>query len=238
MRQPAVTFPERSRPRLRGMGRMRPARRLRPALLGVLALILILYSLSAIGIGKPADGLSLFALAVAALGLIIARRQPGNRVAWLLLGLSVVLAFYEDAADYADPGLPLPPRDAAARPGGRSGRLGAVEHAVPDATAGHPALPGRAAAVPMAAGPLGVPGRLCAVHRHSAGRWRVGGQHRPDRGERQGTAGKPTWGARGSRWPCSSSSLPRYRCSGCRSCCVRCSAGGGPRGSAAPSSSG
>jgi hypothetical protein len=83
------------------MGRMRPARRLRPALLGVLALILILYSLSAIGIGKPADGLSLFALAVAALGLIIARRQPGNRVAWLLLGLSVVLAFYEDAADYA-----------------------------------------------------------------------------------------------------------------------------------------
>jgi hypothetical protein len=83
------------------MGRMRPARRLRPALLGVLALILILYGLSAIGIGKPADGLSLFALAVAALGLIIARRQPGNRVAWLLLGLSVVLAFYEDAADYA-----------------------------------------------------------------------------------------------------------------------------------------
>ena len=76
-------------------------RRVPAPVLGVLALVLVLYGLSAIGIGKPADGLSLFALAVAALGLIIARRQPGNSVAWLLLALSAVLAFYEDAADYA-----------------------------------------------------------------------------------------------------------------------------------------
>ena len=39
-------------------------RRLPPPVPGVLALILILYGLGAIGIGKPADGLSLFALAV------------------------------------------------------------------------------------------------------------------------------------------------------------------------------
>jgi hypothetical protein len=76
-------------------------RRVPAPVLGALALVLVLYGLSAIGIGKPADGLSLFALAVAALGLIIARRQPGNSVAWLLLALSVVMAFYEDAADYA-----------------------------------------------------------------------------------------------------------------------------------------
>ena len=56
-------------------------RRVPAPVLGALALVLVLYGLSAIGIGKPADGLSLFALAVAALGLIIARRQPGNSVA-------------------------------------------------------------------------------------------------------------------------------------------------------------
>jgi hypothetical protein len=80
------------------MGRTRPAAQ-RPVLLG--ALVLVLYGLGAIGIGKPADGLVIFGLALAALGLVIARRQPGNSVAWLLLATSAVLVFYEDAANYA-----------------------------------------------------------------------------------------------------------------------------------------
>jgi hypothetical protein len=71
--------------------------------LGALVLILVLYGLglpAAIGIGKPGDGLSIFALLIAALGLVIARRQPGNSIAWLLLGFSALTAFYEDAANY------------------------------------------------------------------------------------------------------------------------------------------
>jgi hypothetical protein len=80
-------------------------RHFRPSLpLGALALVLVLYGLGlpfALGIHKPGDGLSLFALLSAVLGLVIARRQPGNSVAWLLLGLGAVLAFYEDAANYA-----------------------------------------------------------------------------------------------------------------------------------------
>jgi hypothetical protein len=68
------------------------------------ALVLVLYGLGlpfALGIHKPGDGLSLFALLSAVLGLVISRRQPGNSVAWLLLGLGAVLAVYEDAANYA-----------------------------------------------------------------------------------------------------------------------------------------
>ena len=60
--------------------------------LSALVVILALYGLglpAAIGIRKPGDGLSIFALLIAALGLIIARRQPGNSIAWLLLGFSV-----------------------------------------------------------------------------------------------------------------------------------------------------
>ena len=83
---------------------MTPARQpghgFRPALvLGALALTL--YGLGAIGTGRPADGLALFGLGLAALGLVIARRQPGNSVAWLLLATGAILVFYEDAANYA-----------------------------------------------------------------------------------------------------------------------------------------
>jgi hypothetical protein len=92
------------------MGRVRPAaqrpvRRFRPSRpLGALVLILVLYGLglpAAIGIGKPGDGLSILALLIAAPGVIIARRQPGNNVAWLLLGFGALTVFYEDAANYA-----------------------------------------------------------------------------------------------------------------------------------------
>jgi hypothetical protein len=72
--------------------------------LGALVLILALYGLglpAAIGIRKPGDGLSIFALLIAILGLVIARRQPGNSIAWLLLGFSALTVFYEDAANYA-----------------------------------------------------------------------------------------------------------------------------------------
>jgi hypothetical protein len=72
--------------------------------LGALVLVLVLYGLglpAALAIHKPGDGLSLFALLIAVLGLVIARRQPGNSVAWLLLGFSAVVVFYEDAANYA-----------------------------------------------------------------------------------------------------------------------------------------
>ncbi len=84
------------------------ARRLRlarPTVVTVLcALVLVLFGLGVtIGITahKPVDGLAVFGLLFAGLGLVIARRQPGNRIAWLLLGFSVLLVFYEDAAVYS-----------------------------------------------------------------------------------------------------------------------------------------
>jgi len=85
------------------------ARRLRlarPTVVTVLcALVLVLFGLGmTIGITaahKPVDGLAVFGLLFAGLGLVIARRQPGNRIAWLLLGFSVLLVFYEDAAVYS-----------------------------------------------------------------------------------------------------------------------------------------
>ena len=76
----------------------------RPTVVTVLcALVLVLFGLGmaiSIAAGKP-DGLAVFALLFAGLGLVIARRQPGNRIAWLLLGFSALLVFYEDAAVYS-----------------------------------------------------------------------------------------------------------------------------------------
>jgi hypothetical protein len=46
-------------------------------------------------------GLAVVGLLAAGLGLVIARRQPGNRIAWLLLVFGVVIAFYQDAAGYS-----------------------------------------------------------------------------------------------------------------------------------------
>jgi hypothetical protein len=77
----------------------------RPTVVIVLcALVLVLFGLGVtIGITahKPVDGLAVFGLLFAGLGLVIARRQPGNRIAWLLLGFSVLLVLYEDAAVYS-----------------------------------------------------------------------------------------------------------------------------------------
>jgi len=68
------------------------------------ALVLVLAGLSVpIGVlaRKPIDPLALLGVLVAALGLLIARRQPGNRIALLLTGYGALLVFYENAARYA-----------------------------------------------------------------------------------------------------------------------------------------
>jgi hypothetical protein len=90
------------------MGRTRrPAGRSRLAwppvltVLGGLVLVLFGLAISLAIIGHTGVGLSFAALPVALLGLVIARRQPGNRIAWLLLSFSAVFAFYGDAAGYA-----------------------------------------------------------------------------------------------------------------------------------------
>ncbi|HUC22011.1 MAG TPA: hypothetical protein VMA73_04835 [Streptosporangiaceae bacterium] len=68
------------------------------------ALVLVLAGLSVpIGVlaRKPVDPLALLGILVAALGLLIARRQSGNRIALLLTGYGALLVFYENAARYA-----------------------------------------------------------------------------------------------------------------------------------------
>jgi hypothetical protein len=68
------------------------------------ALVLVLAGLSVpIGIlaRKPIDPLALFGVLAAVLGLLIARRQPGNRIGLLLTGFGALLVFYENAARYA-----------------------------------------------------------------------------------------------------------------------------------------
>jgi hypothetical protein len=80
------------------------ARRVRLAAIVLGALVLALAGLSVpIGIAarKPFDGLALFGVLAAALGWLIARRQPGNRIGLLLVGFGALLVFYEDAARYA-----------------------------------------------------------------------------------------------------------------------------------------
>jgi len=67
-------------------------------------LVLALVGLSVpIGIAarKPFDGQALLVVLVAALGWLIIRRQPGNRIGLLLIGFVALFGFYEDAANYA-----------------------------------------------------------------------------------------------------------------------------------------
>jgi hypothetical protein len=79
------------------------ARRL-PLATTVLGAVVVLVGLSVpIGIAarKPFDGLVLLVVLTAALGWLITRRQPGNRIGLLLVGYAAMLVFYEDAANYA-----------------------------------------------------------------------------------------------------------------------------------------
>jgi hypothetical protein len=79
-------------------------RRPRLATFALGAVVLVLVGLSVpIGIlaRKPIDPLALLGVLVAALGLLIARRQPGNRIGLLLTGFGGLLVFYEDAARYS-----------------------------------------------------------------------------------------------------------------------------------------
>jgi hypothetical protein len=68
------------------------------------ALTLALVALDAL-LGHAAHGggagLWLVALLIAGLGLVVARRQPGNPLGWLLLAFSVWLALYDIAGGYA-----------------------------------------------------------------------------------------------------------------------------------------
>jgi len=78
--------------------------RRRPWLLIVLcALVLALLGLAvSLAIVSPtAVGLAFTTLPVAAVGLVIARRQPGNRIGLLLLGSSVVFLLYGVAEGYS-----------------------------------------------------------------------------------------------------------------------------------------
>ncbi len=80
------------------------ARRLRLAAIVLGALVLVLVGLFVpIGIAgrHPFDGFVLFGVLAAALGWLIIRRQPGNRIGLLLVGFGALLVFYADAADYA-----------------------------------------------------------------------------------------------------------------------------------------
>ena len=80
------------------------ARRVRLASIVLGALVLVLVGVFVpIGIAgrHPFDGFVLFGVLAAALGWLIIRRQPGNRIGLLLVGFAALLVFYADAADYA-----------------------------------------------------------------------------------------------------------------------------------------
>ena len=68
------------------------------------ALIIVLVALDAL-LGHAAHGggagLWFVALLIAALGLVVARRQPANPLGWLLMGFSVWVALYDSAGAYA-----------------------------------------------------------------------------------------------------------------------------------------
>jgi hypothetical protein len=72
--------------------------------LGALTFALtVLYIPLAWPAGDVSDGwdvlLALVAFAVP--GVVVARRQPGNPIGWILIGLGLLGAFYTDAARYA-----------------------------------------------------------------------------------------------------------------------------------------
>jgi two-component system, NarL family, sensor kinase len=68
------------------------------------ALIIVLVALDVL-LGHVAHGggagLWFVALLIAALGLVVARRQPANPLGWLLMGFSVWVAVYDSAGAYA-----------------------------------------------------------------------------------------------------------------------------------------
>ena len=88
----------------KGRRRARSASSTAAALLGALALALtVLYVPLAYPVRDYGDGWQvLFGfLAFALPGVVVARRQPGNPIGWILLGLGVFVCFYTDAGRYA-----------------------------------------------------------------------------------------------------------------------------------------
>jgi hypothetical protein len=84
--------------------RFRPASPRTAVVLGALALVLaVVYVPLAYPARDVSDGwdVLLALLAFAVPGVVVARRQPGNPIGWILIGLGMLGAFYTDAARYA-----------------------------------------------------------------------------------------------------------------------------------------
>ena len=82
--------------------RSRRASPVAPLVLGALILgLAILDALLGFAAHKRGFGVGLAILSVAALGLVVARRQPGNPIGWLLMGFSTGLVCYDAVAHYA-----------------------------------------------------------------------------------------------------------------------------------------
>ena len=83
--------------------RFRPVSATTAVILGALTLVLaVLYVPLAWPVRDFSDGwqVPLF-VAVSLTGVVVARRQPGNPVGWILIGLGVFATFYTDAGRYA-----------------------------------------------------------------------------------------------------------------------------------------
>ena len=84
--------------------RFRPASPRTAVVLGALTLVLaVVYVPLAYPARDVSDGwvVLLALLAFAVPGVVVARRQPGNPIGWILIGLGMLGAFYTDAARYA-----------------------------------------------------------------------------------------------------------------------------------------
>ena len=71
------------------------------ALVGLLFLLAGLTGQLALGSFYAGSGVLVMVLVIAAVGLVVARNQPGNAIGWLLLGTSVWLLLTVDAGSYA-----------------------------------------------------------------------------------------------------------------------------------------
>jgi len=71
------------------------------ALVGLLFLLAGLTDQLALGSFYAGSGVLVIVLVIAAVGLVVARNQPGNAIGWLLLGTSLWLLLIVDAGSYA-----------------------------------------------------------------------------------------------------------------------------------------
>jgi hypothetical protein len=81
-------------------------RRISPVTLGILGLLVALVAANlvlshAIPTGTGLKGIAIITLPFFAVGLLVARRQPGNSIGWLMLAFAFVVLLSIDAANYA-----------------------------------------------------------------------------------------------------------------------------------------